>query len=92
MDTKENIEQEVPKEPTRGEIIAWYKSQIELASLRYQLADLNSKTAIADAQRLNAVMTMNAIQASQDEGETDDDITPNEEPASRGGRTLKRDR
>jgi len=35
---------------------------------------------------------MNAIQASQDEGETDDDITPNEEPASRGGRTLKRDR
>jgi len=57
MDTKENIEQEVPKEPTRDEIIAWYKSQIELASLRYQLADLNSKTAIADAQRLNAVMT-----------------------------------
>ncbi len=92
MDTTENLAQEAPKQeqPSREDIIAWYKSQIELASLRYQLADLNSKTAIADAQRLNAVMTMSAMQASQEDGEQDENITPNEEPASGGGRTLKR--
>lgn len=92
MDTNENLAQDAQKQeqPTRDEIIAWYKAQIELASLRLQLADLNSKTAIADAQRLNAVMTMSAMQVSQEEGEQDENITPNEEPASGGGRTLKR--
>ena len=46
------------KEPTRDEVIAWYKQQIELASLRTELAELQARAMKAEAERVQATMIL----------------------------------
>jgi hypothetical protein len=54
---------EQEKEPTRDEVIAWYKSQIELASLRAELAELQAKAVTEEAKRIQAtIMIANMTQ------------------------------
>jgi len=43
------------REPTKEEVIAWYKEQIELAKLRHELAELQSKAVQEEAKRLQAM-------------------------------------
>ncbi len=49
------MEQEKPTK-TREEIIAWYEDQLELARLRTELTELNSRAIVAEAQMLEAQM------------------------------------
>ncbi len=44
------------REPTRDEVIAWYKDQIQLAKLRHELAELQSKAVQEEVKRLQATM------------------------------------
>lgn len=57
--TKEEQESDVnPKlkeNPTRADIIKWYKDQIELAALRNELTVLQSETVQAEVLRLQAL-------------------------------------
>lgn len=43
------------REPTKEEVIAWYKEHIELAELRHKLAELQSKAVQEEAKRLQAM-------------------------------------
>lgn len=54
------------KQPTREEVIAWYKDQIELAELRATLAELQSKAVQEEAKRIQAAMII--AQLTQQEG------------------------
>lgn len=56
---------EEKKLPTKDEIIAWYNEQIEIANLRFQLADLNAKIAKADEERLKSTIIMAQMQGPQ---------------------------
>ena len=57
---------EEKKEPTREEIIAWYKDQIEIASLRADLAEQQARAVRHESERLqHAVMIANIKTASQ---------------------------
>lgn len=47
---------EQEKEPSRDEVIAWYKSQIELASYRAELAELQAKAVTEEAKRIQATI------------------------------------
>lgn len=58
---------EQEKEPTREEVIAWYKSQIELASLRAELAELQSKAVQEEAKRIQAAMIIAQLTQAGDE-------------------------
>lgn len=81
----ENQTQE--KEPSRDEVIAWYKSQIELAGYRAELAELQAKAVKAEAERIQAGMflaQMDAAQKQMDSEETE------EQPAKENVRSLKR--
>lgn len=51
-------------EATREEVLAWYKEQIEFATLRAELAELQNRAAKADAERLQATMFMAQAQAA----------------------------
>jgi len=60
---------EETKEPTREEVIAWYKSQIELASLRAELAELQAKAVTEEAKRIQAtIMIANMTSPDPEEG------------------------
>lgn len=60
---------EETKEPTRDEVIAWYNSQIELASLRAQLAELQAKAVTEEAKRIQAtIMIANMTSPDPEEG------------------------
>jgi len=66
--------QQAPQElPTREEVIAWYNEQIELAKLRLELAELQSKAAIADAQRMQAVGMIAQMQGAEPTEPTQED-------------------
>jgi hypothetical protein len=57
--------QETPeKEVTRDEVVAWYKDQIELATLRADLAEQQSRAAKSDAERIQATMFIAQAQAA----------------------------
>jgi hypothetical protein len=62
---------EETKEPTREEVISWYKSQIELAALRAELAELQSKAVQEEAKRIQATI-MIANMTSPDNAEATD--------------------
>jgi hypothetical protein len=62
---------EETKEPTREEVIAWYNSQIELASLRAQLAELQAKAVTEEAKRIQATIMIANMTAPENEEQTD---------------------
>ena len=43
------------KKPSREQMIQWYKDEIELASLRAELAQLQRDATVAEAERINAI-------------------------------------
>ena len=53
------------KEVSREEVVAWYKDQIELATLRADLAEQQARAAKSDAERLQATMFMAQVQGQQ---------------------------
>lgn len=55
-------------EATREEVIAWYKEQIEFATLRAELSELQNRAAKADAERLQATMFIAQAQAAGKQG------------------------
>lgn len=78
------------KEPTRDEVIAWYKSQIELASLRAELATLQATAVKAEAERMQAAMFLAQMDAAAQSANNSDGggETPSDEKPNPGG--LKR--
>lgn len=70
-------------ELSQEEVVSWYKTQIELATLRADLAEQQSRAAKADAERMQATMFMAQVQASKPE---DLDEQEEEQPKP----TLKR--
>lgn len=63
------MKKEERNEPTKEEAIAWYKEQIELASLRRDLAILQAETVKAEAERLQAAMMIGQMKMAQEEFE-----------------------
>lgn len=69
--------EETQEPKSREEIVAWYKDQIELASLRTELAELHSRAVKAEAERIQASMFIAQVQAATEEAKKDD---PSEKP------------
>jgi hypothetical protein len=55
------------EEPSKEEVVAWYKEQIELAQLRRDLAVLQSEATEAEAKRLQAAMMIGQIKMAEEE-------------------------
>ena len=72
------------KELNQEEVISWYKTQIELATLRADLAEQQSRAAKADAERMQATIFMAQVQVNKPE---EDDVEEEEEAPKQ---TLKR--
>lgn len=64
---------QTPQEPTRDEVIAWYKSQIELAQLRATLAEYQSKAVQEEARRLQALAVIAQLTPTATEDENSDE-------------------
>lgn len=64
---------QTPQEPTRDEVIAWYKSQIELAQLRATLAEYQSKAVQEEARRLQALAVIAQLAPTTTEDENSDE-------------------
>lgn len=67
------------EKPTREQMIVWYKDEIELASLRAELAKLQRDATVYEAERINAIGAI--AQMTQ----------PDENQSEEKPRTLKRD-
>ena len=80
------MENQTKPEPSREQIVEWYKNEIELASLRAELSKLQRDATVSEAERLQAVMVIAQItqQAPKEEEET------SEKPEAKT-RTLKRE-
>lgn len=59
------------REPTKEEVIAWYKEQIELAKLRHELAELQSKAVQEEAKRLQAMVIIAQFKTPLNSNEDD---------------------
>ncbi len=84
-----STETKAPEQPTKEQIIAWYKDQIEVATLRRDLSALQAEIAKNEAQRTQATILMAQMQdpASQNEVEhivTQEDIDANPELVENG--------
>lgn len=66
--------------PTREQMIQWYKDEIELATLRADLAKLQRDAAVSEAERIQAISVIAQITQAPDEED--------QEPTSR---KLKRE-
>ena len=55
------------EEPTKEEVLAWYADQIELATVRRDLAVIQAETTKAEAERLQAAMMIGQIRAAEEE-------------------------
>lgn len=60
---------EETKQPTREEMITWFKDQIEIAELRATLSKHNRDTVVFDVERQQAIMIMAQMQSKQPEEE-----------------------
>lgn len=78
------MENQTKQEPSRDQIIEWYKAEIELASLRAELSKLQRDATVSEAERLQAVMVIAQITQQPQENEA-----PTEGEAKT--RTLKRE-
>jgi hypothetical protein len=72
-----NTETKAPEQPTKDQIIAWYKEQIEVATLRRDLSALQAEIAKNEAQRTQATILMAQMQdpASQNHNEVEHEVT-----------------
>jgi hypothetical protein len=78
------MENQTKPEPSREQIVEWYKNEIELATLRAELSKLQRDATVSEAERLQAVLVIAQITQQ-----------PQEEEAPKEGeaktRTLKRE-
>ena len=65
------------KEPSREEVVVWYKEQIELSSLRADLADQQARALRFESERLQHVVMIANIKTAGNEI-----ISSEEEPES----------
>jgi hypothetical protein len=77
------MENQTKPEPSREQIIEWYKNEIELASLRAELSKLQRDATVSEAERLQAVMVIAQI---TQQPTPEDEVTPEAKT-----RTLKRE-
>jgi hypothetical protein len=63
------LDQEIPAEPTREEILKWYDDQIEIAKKRFELTKLQSDTVQAEALRIEAMAVIARFNTPHEEGE-----------------------
>lgn len=68
-------------QPSREQIIQWYKDEIELAALRAELSKLQRDAAVNEAERINAIGAIAQMTQPQEEGAKQETKT----------RTLKRE-
>ena len=68
------------KEVSREEVVAWYKDQIELATLRADLAEQQARAAKSDAERLQATMFIAQVQQKQNTPDNQEQETPKTRP------------
>jgi len=73
------MEEEKEKEITREEAVAWYKDQIELATLRADLAEQQARAVRYESERLQHVVMIaniktagNEIMRNEEEDDEDD--------------------
>jgi hypothetical protein len=53
--SEEKVSQEEPKVPTKDELIAFIKEQVEVKAAQLELQDLNTRLAVARAEELKAL-------------------------------------
>ena len=75
------MEEEKEKEITREEAVAWYKDQIELATLRADLAEQQARAVRYESERLQHVVMIANIKSAgneimRNEEEDDEDDQP----------------
>jgi hypothetical protein len=72
-----STEKNTPEQPSKDQIIAWYKEQIEVATLRRDLSALQAEIAKNEAQRTQATILMAQMQdpASQNQNEVEHEVT-----------------
>lgn len=70
-------------QPSREQIIQWYKDEIELATLRAELAKLQRDAAMSEAERINAIAAIAQMTQPQEDAKS-------EKPEAKT-RTLKRE-
>lgn len=56
-------------QPSREQMIQWYKDEIELATLRSELAKLQRDAVVYEAERINAIGAIAQMTQPQEEGE-----------------------
>lgn len=74
--------EEEKKEVSREEVVAWYKDQIELATLRANLAEQQERAVRYESQRLQHMIMIANIKTAGDKimsEEDEDDEAPNPE-------------
>ena len=71
------------EQPSREQIIEWYKNEIELATLRAELAKLQRDAAMSEAERINAIAAIAQMTQPQEDAKS-------EKPEAKT-RTLKRE-
>jgi len=59
--------EEEKRELTREEVVAWYKDQIEVATLRADLAEQQSRAVRFESERLQHAIMIANIKAAKDE-------------------------
>lgn len=55
--------------PTREQMITWYRDEIELATLRAELAKLQRDAAVSEAERIQAIAVIAQITQAPEESE-----------------------
>jgi thioredoxin-like negative regulator of GroEL len=58
------------EKPSREKIVQWYKDEIELATLRAELALLQRNATVSEAERLQAISVIAQITQEPDPEET----------------------
>ena len=71
------MSEETGKEPSREEVVVWYKEQIELSSLRADLAEQQARAVRFESERLQHVVMIANIKTAGNEI-----ISSEEEPES----------
>jgi chorismate mutase len=61
------MSEEKGKEPSREEVVAWYKDQIELSTLRADLAEQQARAVRFESERLQHAVMIANIKTAGDE-------------------------
>ena len=73
------MSEETGKEPSREEVVVWYKEQIELSVLRADLAEQQARALRFESERLqHAVMIANIKTAGNEIINSEEDESPEE--------------